>query len=356
MTHNIKGTNQTNTDTRRTAELERPVKVPERDFQVERAKQINHQLASQTAKKQAESEARRKYHAAWQEYYQKYYEHYYLAQLKEQKRQLTKDQVGQLSPRQQAINHLKKDLLQKIATGANKVKKSQHFKPILAGVIVVLLLVFLQYNQLFSAAWQNFISPGNDSSSLIIADGTNQPVSQTPTLMIPKLSVKAPITFDLNNLTESGSQAALENGLINFPVAGANAKPGQNGNTVILGHSSSDVFSGGQYKFIFVQLGRLTQGDLFYVDYNKTRYSYEVSDKKIISPSELGQLNLGTSSPYATLVTCDPPGTTFNRLLVIGQQISPNPKSAAASSSQSASDTQSIPGNPPTLFEKLFGN
>jgi sortase A len=120
-----------------------------------------------------------------------------------------------------------------------------------------------------------------------------------------------------------------------------------------LGHSSSDVFNSGQYKFIFTQINRLALGDLFYVDFHGVRYSYEISDKKIIAPTDLQALNLGDSSPYATLITCDPPGTTINRLIVIGRQISPDP--ATAQPSQTAADHSSdIPGNPPTLLEKLF--
>ncbi|MDR1196827.1 MAG: sortase [Candidatus Nomurabacteria bacterium] len=357
MTHNItEKNNKRSADPRGSGGASRSVNVPERGLQVERAKKISHQLADQTAKKQAETEARRKYHKAWQEYYQKYYEHYYLRQLSEQKQDLVRsgEPKTELSERQQAISELKKDLLKKISEGAGKVKKSPHFRPILSGVIAMVLFVFVQYNQLFSAAVQGFVSPSEDSTSLIIADGTNQPVGKNPTVLIPKISVKAPIIFNLKDLTESTAQSALEKGVINFPVSGATARPGQNGNTVLLGHSSSDIFNGGQYKFIFVQLNRLTQDDLFYIDYNKVRYTYQVTDKKTITPKELGQLNLGDGSPYATLVTCDPPGTTLKRLLVTGRQINPDPKKAAKQDNPTEATTKDIPGNPPTLFEKLF--
>jgi 16S rRNA C967 or C1407 C5-methylase (RsmB/RsmF family) len=166
MTHNIDSDKRKYAEARRSAGLA----VPEREaVRIERAKKISHQLADQTAKKQAESEARRKYHAAWQEYYQKYYEHYYLAQLEIQRRDLTKSWSDQkeLSPRQRAIEDLRKELLQKISDQAGKVKKSRHFKPIAAGVVVVLLAVFVQYNQLFAAGLHGIISPSSDQSSLI---------------------------------------------------------------------------------------------------------------------------------------------------------------------------------------------
>jgi len=357
MTHN---TDKEKSD-RKTPKLERPVVSPPRNLQIERSQRINHALADENAKKQAEHEARRQYHEAWQEYYQQYYQHYYLQQLENQKRQITKnahheETEKKLSPKQQQIEDLRKDLLTKIEDGARVAKSSKHFKPILIGVIVILLALLVQYNQLLVAGVHSFTSPGSGISSLIIADGTGQPISQNPELIIPKLSVKAPIIFNPEDQSEASSQEALKNGVLHFPVSGANAKPGEKGNTVVLGHSSADVFSGGNYKFIFVQLNRLVAGDLFYIDYKGVRYAYEVNEKKVISPDDLQQLNLGNNEVFATLITCDPPGTVFNRLLVIAKQISPDPNTAktADANVNVSSDTEDIPGNPPTLFEKLF--
>jgi len=331
--------------------------VPEREWRAERTARIDHKIADQIARDQAEVEARRKYHTAWQEYYQKYYGHYYLQQLQLQRQQVARGdgETTSLSPRQQAIDKLRRDLIKKIGAGADRAVKSRHFKPILAGVIIVLLLGFIQYNQLFSAAVRGLVSPGSQNiSSLIIADGSYQPVNANPTVLIPKINVKAPIIFGLDDLSESSSQRALEHGVIHFPVAGANSVPGQNGNTVILGHSSSDIFNGGQFKFIFVQLNRMSVGDLFYVDYGGKRYSYEVTEKRMVAPGQLEALNMGVAAPFATLVTCDPPGTTWSRLLVIAQQISPSPAGAKVNDDVAGQSTGSIPGAPPTLFERLF--
>jgi sortase A len=357
MAHDISKNNpRINSAARKVPTLARPVVTPERQLaKIERSQKINHNLADQTARRQAESESRRRYHAAWQEYYQKYYQHYYLKQLEEQKRQAETEAAEKLSPKQQAIDELRHQLLAKLSENTAKVKKSKHFKPILAGLVAVLLLVFVQYNQLFSAAIHGLVAPGDGDSVIIVADNSSRPTHQSPTLMIPKLSITTPVIFDVESQTEASSQAALEQGVIWFPVSGASAKPGQNGNTVILGHSSSDIFNAGQYKFIFVQLNRLALGDLFYIDYQDTRYSYEVTDRKIIAPTDLQDLNLGVSAPFASLITCDPPGTTLNRLVVIGRQVSPQP--SADDKTQATPDQPSrpdIPGNPPTLFERLF--
>lgn len=355
MTHNTDGKEPE----RKVPKLERLSNTTPRKVQVERAQKISHALADETARKQAEAEARRQYHEAWQEYYQQYYQHYYLQQLEEQKRSYARSSAHhepeeELSPKQQAIENLRKELLTKIGDSARVAKSSKHFKPILAGVIVILIALLIQYNQLLVAGVYSFTNPGNDTASLIVADGTGQPISSNPTVIIPKLSVKAPIVFDIEDQSEASSQEALKNGVLYFPVNGANARPGEKGNTVVLGHSSADAFSGGDYKFIFVQLNRLVAGDLFYIDYNGVRYTYEIMEKKVIAPTDLQQLNLGSKEPFATLITCDPPGTALNRLLVIGRQISPDPNNATESKVDGSTKAEDIPGNPPTLFERLF--
>jgi len=124
----------------------------------------------------------------------------------------------------------------------------------------------------------------------------------------------------------------------------------------VLGHSSNDVFDNGVYKFVFVQLDKMEKGDTFYLHYNGTRYTYSVTEKKVIDPTQVSQLVLGGDKPMATLVTCTPPGTALKRLVVIAEQISPDPTKATQHSASSGSTQPgNIAGNSPTLLERLFG-
>ena len=97
------------------------------------------------------------------------------------------------------------------------------------------------------------------TQTIIVGSGSNQPISTSPHVIIPKINVNAPVVYGLTDLSENNVQVALRNGPVHYPLAGATATPGQKGNTVILGHSSADVFAPGDYKFIFVQLNRLAR-------------------------------------------------------------------------------------------------
>jgi sortase A len=321
--------------------------------------------------------AHKRYHSAWQDYYQKYYEKYYIEAMEQQNKAYNQQlatihlnakqsaehaaksvEDGTLTQKE-AIEEMRQDILSKVKESAKKVRKSRHFVPAICAVVVILAAVFIQYNGLLFAQVSSFISPGSTSGQdIIVGTGSDQPVSPEPRVIIPKISVNAPVVYGLADLSEQSSQKALENGVIHYPIAGASAYPGQNGNAVFLGHSSSDFFKPGNYKFIFVQLNRLTAGDLFYLDYNSKRYTYRVRELKIINPNEVGTLAIGDDKPYATLITCDPPGTARQRLVVIAEQISPDPSTTTTTQDDtdvSATVQGDIAGNPPTLFEQIFG-
>jgi LPXTG-site transpeptidase (sortase) family protein len=135
------------------------------------------------------------------------------------------------------------------------------------------------------------------------------------------------------------------------------ALPGQDGNLVIVGHSSGNIFNKGQYKYVFSLLRKLDDGDTFYLQKDSKLYTYQIYKKEIVKPTDVGVLAPQSDSPAtATLITCDPPGVSTNRLVVVGKQISPDPAANVqlASSGQIASTkTALIPSDSPTLWSRL---
>lgn len=313
------------------------------------------------------------YHSAWQSYYQQYYERYYLQQL--QKRQsdlrhqpsLTHNQTvpNDVPPTDEpltqdgAVAELRSELIEKVSRQSERMRRSRHFMPIVSALLVVAVVALLQYNRLLIAQVKAYVSPGSIAAqNLIIDPTTDTKVGPEPRLIIPKINVDAPVVYGLTTLEESTVQKKLESGVVHYPIPGATSHPGQKGNAVVLGHSSNDVFDNGAYKFVFVQLDQLKEGDTFYMHYKGTRYTYSVTGKEIIDPTEVDKLIKPATKPMATLVTCTPPGTALKRLVVYADQISPSPRDAtAAEKAPTKGDTDAtvIPGNSPSLFERLFG-
>ncbi len=318
------------------------------------------------------------YHSAWQEYYQKYYEAYYeyqdsqkqtrrqqinselnsqpiqTAEQSQLAKQITAETEGVTS--NQALNDLRNRLLDTVKTRAQKVKKSRHFMPAAIALSVVLLFLFLQYNRVLLANVSAYVSPGSiDPQNIIVNPDEAAVVSDESRLIIPKINVDVPAIFGVSP-DHNSQMAAMEKGVAHFPIAGANSRPGEKGNTVLSGHSSNDLFDQGEYKFIFAQLEKLTEGDTIYINYNSVRYTYTVTKKEVVKPSQVDKLVYPTDKPVLTLITCTPLGTSLNRLLVTAEQVSPDPaKSAEAPESDGSADAAPMPGNSATLLERLFG-
>lgn len=315
------------------------------------------------------------YHTAWQQYYQQYYERYYAQQIHAHRQQLERQYADESKPEAPAsldhtitgsdvaeapksrFHQVKDDLLGKVRERADKFRRSNHFMPVLSALIVGALFLALQYNRNVVAQVEAYVSPGStvDVSDSFISDpSANANVGPEPKLLIPKINVNVPVVYDVTTVDDRAVQAGLEKGVVRYNLSGANSLPGQAGNMVVLGHSSNDVFDPGGYKFTFVLLERLQAGDLFYMHYEGKRYVYKVSQKKIIKPTEWKVLQENNGKPNVILVTCTPTGTALNRLLVYGEQISPDPSTAAAKpGNEQETNPAEIPGNSPTFFERL---
>ncbi len=307
----------------------------------------------------------KQYHTSWQSYYQQYYERYYLHHLQtavSQQAVASSDGViasddPSRSKDDQAVAELRDKLLSHVKDRAQTVRKSRHFAPIFTALLFAVVFLFLQYNRFLFATVQAYVSPGNiDPQNIIIDPGASLKVGPEPKLIIPKINVDAPAVYDINPNDNNDVLGGLRAGVVHYPIPNASSTPGQNGATVILGHSSNDVFDSGAYKFVFVQLSKLEKGDTFYINYQGTRYTYSVSKKEIIDPTEVSKVTGDQTKPTAILITCEPPGTALKRLLVFADQISPDPaKSTAAPAKDKSAQTSNITGNAPTFIESLFG-
>ena len=320
----------------------------------------------------AQDQSWQKYHTAWQTYYQQYYERYYVSQVKAAKRSLNEQAEvhrtaaerlnrqtsdDKTMTQDQAISDLRNSLRNRVRGHAAKVRKSRHFMPIMAAAAVMLVFLFLQYNRVLFAYVEAYVMPGQmDAESIIVSPNSEAAVSSDPKLIIPKIAVDVPIIWDADASSQDSLNTAMNNGVVWFNIQGANAKPGQKGNFVLSGHSANNWTDSGKYKFIFARLEKIQENDVVYINYNSKRYTYKITHTQVVKPTDVTALHIGSDKPYITLITCTPLGTATNRLLVFGEQISPNPDQATASSNNSSgSNTTQMPSNSPTFLEQLFG-
>lgn len=322
---------------------------------------------------QVDSEEWKKYHSAWQDYYQKYYGAYYSQAAKDyieqSKLKFERSKAEQAAKVEEVIDkgeeeiaedmqkNIREKIRQKASGQVKKVRRSKHFIPVVVGALIILVGLFFQYNQVIFANVAAYVTPGGGAVNDITAidPSITTEVGPESVLIIPKLNVEVPVVFGAANDTISMNNA-MNNGVAHFAIPGASAVPGEIGNYVVSGHSAGNVYRASDYKFIFSGLDRLVEGDLIYMNYDSVRYTYSVTRKETVDPSNVAALTAATEKPILTLITCTPLGTSKYRLLVFADQVSPDYSGAATSepSDPTAGAETEMPANDPSPLEQFW--
>ncbi len=137
-------------------------------------------------------------------------------------------------------------------------------------------------------------------------------------ILISKIGVKAPIVPEVSTANKVEYTKALENGVAH---AKGTALPGENGNSFLFAHSSINFWKLGKYATVFNLLNKLENGDTVIIVKDDKPYLYEVFSKEIVKGWNTEPFDVEYSQPVLTLVTCYPPGSTINRLVVKAKKL-----------------------------------
>lgn len=259
------------------------------------------------------------------------------------------------APARSSVQEVKSQLTNKIHSRTKKQSHS-HFRSLFFGLsmgtITVFILLFGLFNERIIAP---FITPSRTVSDTPIIADSSTASNRGSRIIIPKINVDIPVVFDQPSIEEDAIQKSLEDGVVHYATT---PEPGEIGNGVIFGHSSNNLLNPGKYKFAFVLLNRLQAGDTFMIEHDGDRYVYRIYDSEVVAPTNLGVLNKAERPSTFSLITCDPPGTIQNRLVVKGEQISPDPSlniASERSESVASEQLEEIPSAPPSLWQRFIG-
>jgi len=112
----------------------------------------------------------------------------------------------------------------------------------------------------------------------------------------------------------------LESGIVHYPLT---AKPGSAGNVVLTGHSSYYSWAEGDFKDAFAVMHNMEIGDKIIVYYGQKKYVYQIFEKKIVEPEDIGVLEQLNDKHWLTTITCTPIGSNKKRLVDVAKQIYP---------------------------------
>lgn len=199
-----------------------------------------------------------------------------------------------------------------------------------AGLLLILLAVipYLRdeaWYMLEQAKGQQFVLSGSGQKDSVFARYlTSSPILLTPvntefSLVIEKIGVNAPVVADVAVTDESAYNQALEFGVAH---AGTSSYPSREpGNVYLFAHTSLDFWKVGKYAQVFNLLRKLEIGDTVHVFYQGEDFAYRVVNREVYRGFNTYALTRPVLEPLLTLQTCDPPGTTLNRLVVTAKLI-----------------------------------
>lgn len=147
-------------------------------------------------------------------------------------------------------------------------------------------------------------SPALEAGHLYFSDLRTQYQSGNMTLTIPRLGVEGE---PVQNGTEDENLSAGP-GLFEYAQM-----PSENGGNVsIAGHRDID-------GSIFYYVHNLSAGDYFYLNWEDRVYRYLYEKTYVVTPDDWGPIQAQGYS-CLTLVSCDPIGTTRNRIIIVARQ------------------------------------
>ena len=137
----------------------------------------------------------------------------------------------------------------------------------------------------------------------------SNPAKPRPTrysLTIPKI--------DIYNARVSTDDYDLSQHIVNYQ---GTAVPPEKGNAVLFGHSTLDyLYNVANYKTIFTFAYKLSVGDQLIITIDNQQYIYDIYNITVVEPDDTSVFAQSYDDSYLTLITCTPPGTTFQRLVI----------------------------------------
>lgn len=126
-------------------------------------------------------------------------------------------------------------------------------------------------------------------------------------LEIPRMEIELPIFLGAN--AENMKRGAVHLTQTSYPVGGENT------NAVIAAHR------GYSKAAMFRHIERLEEGDLIYIHNFRETLTYQVSERKVILPTEVEELLIQEGRDLVTLLTCHPYRHNYQRYVVYCRRV-----------------------------------
>lgn len=174
----------------------------------------------------------------------------------------------------------------------------------------------------------NTLAPSTEEtlqSHLMDYDFSFNTVPPVNRIIVPSLWLDVPIVTNENmapvDFAKADFDKELNEWVVKYPTTPA---PGQEGNTLLFGHTSYVVWKTNPYGTIFKDLPKLKDSTLIQILREGNLYEYKVIDLFIVSPKQVNAQYMtyqNAGGSYITLMWCYPLGTDNKRIMVVAKLI-----------------------------------
>lgn len=133
-------------------------------------------------------------------------------------------------------------------------------------------------------------------------------------IRIPSINVAVPLALS-PTMNDSDVIDTLDKGAALYPNG---IQPGRLGNVFMAAHSTGEPWRG-RYRFAFLRINEVQAGNVIHLDYQGTRFTYRVTDSKVVTPSSGYKVPSDRPVPTVTLMACWPLWSTSQRTLVTAE-------------------------------------
>lgn len=135
-------------------------------------------------------------------------------------------------------------------------------------------------------------------------------------IVVPKIEANEQIVANVDATLEKDYMEALKKGIAH---AKGTCFPGMDCTMYLFAHSAGSSITAARFNAVFYLLNKLENNDQILIYYYGKKILYEVTGKEIVGAEEVKYLTDLGSEEKLILQTCDPPGTTNNRLLIFAK-------------------------------------
>ena len=154
----------------------------------------------------------------------------------------------------------------------------------------------------------------------LLDDSGNEivPSDKNFSIIVPKIGINASVIPAVDPTNPKEYDEALQKGVAH---ASTSFFPNENGVVYLFSHSTNYEWFIKDLNAVFYLMKNLDEGDLVILVYKGNRYTYSITEKRIVAPTDVSYLTPMEGERKLILQTCWPPGSTAERLLVLADLI-----------------------------------